>query len=109
LTKAFDRLRAHGKRLEAMPDDARHEARKDLKTLRYLVDDFAPLFSARAVSPFRKRLRRLQDSLGQLNDLALAAARGEGGAPPEAEARRADALRRAAADWRALRKARPFW
>lgn len=112
LQRAFDRVAAHGKHLAEMPDPERHEARKDLKALRYLVDDFAPLFPRRDVAPFRKRLRRLQDSLGLLNDLALAAAaaEAEGTAPdPARAARRAEALAAAEDDWTALRKARPFW
>ncbi len=109
LDRAMDRVAGHGKRLDLMPDAERHEARKDLKALRYLVDDFAPLFPAKKVAPFRRRLRRLQDSLGLLNDLALARAQEGEAETPEAAQRRTDALASAAADWRALRKAHPFW
>lgn len=108
LERARERLEAHGRHLADMPDDERHELRKDLKTLRYLVDDLGPLWPAGRVAPLRKRLRRLQDALGTLNDLAMAEARGLGD-PEERARRRAEALEQAEAEWTALRKAKAFW
>lgn len=67
------RVRKDGRGLKRLPDEARHELRKDAKKLRYASEFFAPLFG------HRKRKRRflsalgdLQDHLGALNDLANA-------------------------------------
>ncbi|MCL4187320.1 MAG: CHAD domain-containing protein [Rhodobacteraceae bacterium] len=108
LGRARDRLLAHGRRLASMPDADRHEARKNLKTLRYLVDDWGVMWPARKVAPLRRRLRALQDALGVLNDLALAEARGQIDAATAAP-RRATTMAAAEAEWRRLRQTRPFW
>ena len=50
----------------------RHRVRIALKRLRYGGDFFADCFPAGAVGPFLKRLGKLQDTLGELNDLAVA-------------------------------------
>lgn len=108
LSRARRRLAAHGKGLAAMPDADRHEARKDLKTLRYLVDDWGVLWPSRKVAPWLRRLRALQEAMGVLNDLALAEAQGRITAEAAAP-RRAAAMAAAETAWRRLRRARPFW
>lgn len=68
------KARKDGQNLAALPDEERHELRKDAKKLRYAADFFAPLFQDDALRRKRKRfmtaLESLQDSLGALNDLA---------------------------------------
>ena len=48
----------------------RHELRKELKKLRYAVEFLSPLFPAKRVGPFVKRLKKLQNVFGDLNDAA---------------------------------------
>jgi len=50
----------------------RHRVRIALKRLRYSCDFFADCFPARAVRPFLGKLGALQDTLGEMNDLAVA-------------------------------------
>jgi len=50
----------------------RHRVRIALKRLRYACDFFADCFPGRPVRPFLSRLSALQDTLGGLNDLAVA-------------------------------------
>ena len=57
-----------------MADAERHRLRICVKKLRYAADFFAPLFRGTARGGFVKGLAKLQDSLGQLNDMAVAAA-----------------------------------
>ena len=48
----------------------RHEVRLRVKKLRYATDFFAGLYPAKASKPYLRRLSRLQDDLGHLNDVA---------------------------------------
>jgi inorganic triphosphatase YgiF len=50
----------------------RHALRIRVKRLRYACEFFAPCFAAPAVNPYLRRLARLQDLLGELNDIAVA-------------------------------------
>ncbi|MDE2166846.1 MAG: CHAD domain-containing protein [Alphaproteobacteria bacterium] len=56
----FDRLGAVG----------RHRLRIALKKMRYAAESFASIYPAKAVRRYSKRLARLQDGLGLLNDIA---------------------------------------
>lgn len=79
-TKALDRYRRkvkrEGRNLADIDDEARHEARKSAKKLRYAAEFFAGLFERknekRRHKRFVKALEALQDQLGALNDLATA-------------------------------------
>jgi triphosphatase len=61
------------RRLERLDPDQRHKLRIAVKKLHYGTEFFAALFPARASrrKRFVKRLKRLQDSLGRLNDLRI--------------------------------------
>jgi CHAD domain-containing protein len=76
--KALERRRKallkRGADLQAQDDAGRHEARLAAKKLRYAAEAFAALFDAGAAKAFIKRLKRLQDQLGLMNDVAVAAA-----------------------------------
>ena len=60
------------KRIHSLSGEERHKMRKRLKQLRYTVEFFAPLYPARAVKPFVKRLKRLQNVFGYVNDVVTA-------------------------------------
>lgn len=63
------RLLEHGRRIgpASIPAEL-HELRKDAKSVRYLVDRFAPVFEERARRKYAKRLRALQRVLGDHQD-----------------------------------------
>lgn len=73
---ALDRMRRkiakHGRGLDAINAEARHQVRKDAKRLRYGVEFFASLYAsdraAKRGRKFRKALEKLLDALGGLND-----------------------------------------
>lgn len=58
----------HGK----MNATRRHEMRIAFKKLRYAIEFFAPILPAKRLRNYQPALARIQDLLGQLNDLATA-------------------------------------
>src|SRR5206468_2775350 len=68
------RVRKAGRGLAGLPLPALHELRKDCKRLRYAAEFFAPGFPKSGTKPFSKRLAKLQEELGHLNDVAVASA-----------------------------------
>lgn len=64
----------HGTSVSGMTPDQRHDFRKDLKSMRYLAEFFAPLFPGLSQDPFRTDFRDIQDALGTLNDWEVALA-----------------------------------
>lgn len=106
LGQAWQACVGHGADLAELDDEPRHELRKDLKTLRYLSEYFAPFWPGGRQERFLTHLRGLQDSLGLLNDLALARALiGAVAETPE----EAGALASARRSWKSLQKTGPFW
>ncbi|HZZ37314.1 MAG TPA: CHAD domain-containing protein [Caulobacteraceae bacterium] len=128
--EALERRRAKvargGRRIARLGRQARHQLRIEAKKLRYAADAFAGLWGHRGrTRKFITALRRLQDRLGELNDIATAerlahelvrgaADAGEAdwaaGRLIGGEAAREAALIVAAADAHAaLREAKRFW
>jgi len=103
----------------------RHELRKSLKRLRYMVEFLAPLYREGRVTSFLERLKALQDIFGELNDRALAEAVLTGPGAPAAgdpavqravgrilgsrEHAAAQAWESAKKDWAVLKAAGRFW
>jgi inorganic triphosphatase YgiF len=85
----LDRLRRQtkrrGKGLERLSPELRHKLRIRIKRLRYAVEFFSGLYATAGRDRFAKALKRLQDALGELNDLEVA--RGQGLALAEAGGR----------------------
>jgi inorganic triphosphatase YgiF len=71
LAKRWKKVGKCARRLESLDEHRRHELRKELKKLRYAVEFLAPLFPAKRVEPFVKRLKKLQAVFGELNDAAI--------------------------------------
>ena len=69
LTRQTKRATARAKRVEQLDAAERHRMRIAFKKLRYALEAFAPLLPARHLKPYQKGLERLQDTLGELNDL----------------------------------------
>ncbi len=61
-----------GDDVENLDIEARHELRKELKKLRYLVEFFGPLYKKKDVAKFLKRLKAIQTVLGDVMDASIA-------------------------------------
>lgn len=76
LQKLHKRVAKGGDDLAQLPPDRRHKVRKDAKKLRYGSEFFAGLYGAKkprkAHGAYVGALEKLQDKLGDLNDLATA-------------------------------------
>jgi len=125
LERRYKRMRRAGKGIAKLETPALHALRLRAKRLRYAAEFFAPLFDAADARRFIRRLARLQDGLGHLNDSVVAGDLMDRIAPPpvrgaararavglvkgyvagEAAAAR-KGLRR---EWKRLGRARPFW
>lgn len=66
MARQWKALKRRGDRLSTLDEDARHEFRKDAKKMRYLLELY---FRTSIIEQFRSRLKKLQEALGQLNDL----------------------------------------
>lgn len=125
LARAWKKAARCARSMKTLDVAERHELRKALKKLRYTAEFFEGLFPQARVKPFMKRLRRLQDDFGYLNDAANAAqlvalVRAEEGADPAAfeaagyvlgwHTARAEACwRDARREWTALKAQARFW
>jgi inorganic triphosphatase YgiF len=72
LCRAHRRLLKRGHGFEALSKTERHKVRIALKRLRYALDFFGSIFHGDLKKKFVKRLARLQDDLGRMNDVAVA-------------------------------------
>jgi inorganic triphosphatase YgiF len=72
LSKAHDTLLERGHGFETLSTSARHDVRIALKRLRYALDFFGNVFDGAPKKKFVKRLARLQEDLGRMNDVAIA-------------------------------------
>lgn len=125
LEKAAAKAAKLGQNLKRLSTPKRHELRKELKKLRYAAHTFAGLFPGAKTRAYLKRLEALQDSLGALNDVAVAettlaslpiaaqhrtAAAHATGFLLGYHARRAETdMKEAARLWKKFEKAAPFW
>ena len=72
ITRAHGRVLKKGRRIEADSSAASfHRLRIECKKLRYLLEFFRSLYAAEDLEPSVKTLKRLQDNLGDLNDLQV--------------------------------------
>jgi inorganic triphosphatase YgiF len=135
LTRAHQKLLKRGHGFEGLSKAERHEVRIALKRLRYALDFFSDVFDGEQKKKFVKKLARLQDDLGRMNDVAVAetmlarlvGVSGDGedtGAATASSGHLAFAAggvlgwhrRRAAEmdvelvkDWKSFMRAKPFW
>lgn len=66
-------VRSDAQTFDALDDEGCHRLRKRVKRLRYAVEFTAHLYDARAVRPYLKALRALQERLGAFNDVVVGA------------------------------------
>ena len=72
INKRYRSLLKKGRRIDANSEDAQlHALRIDGKKLRYLLEFFASLFPAQQLGILLKQLKKLQDNLGQFQDLCV--------------------------------------
>lgn len=121
LAKRDKRVRKAGAAgLHDLPAEALHDLRILGKQLRYAGEFFAALYPRKAGKAFASALADLQEVLGQINDIAVAAERLSGARDGPCawasglvagwhEARRADLLEEADRAWRAYRREDRFW
>ena len=130
LKRRWRKVRKKGKALAGLDARGRHKLRIQTKKLRYAGEFFASLFPARRASKHRKQflaaLERLQDGLGDLNDIAVhekrIAALGNdrqrtnsarvfaaGLLTGREEARMEDAMKNATEAYADLAEVKPFW
>lgn len=74
LARRHRKVLAAGDGFAALPTAQRHEARIELKKLRYAAGYFQTLFPGPVTGAYRARMSDLQDELGALNDADVAAA-----------------------------------
>lgn len=74
--KALDyqwkKVSRYGSRIDDLTIPERHDMRKALKKLRYGAEFFGSLYPGSDIKPFLKRMKKLQDIFGYLNDVAMA-------------------------------------
>jgi triphosphatase len=129
LTRRWRKVRKRGRPLAQLDAISRHKLRIQAKKLRYAVEFFANLFASKRAAKRRRQflsaLERLQDGLGDLNDIAVheeriaAMGRRRRTSPNRAfaaglltgrEDARVEAAMTAATDAYAdLRRIKPFW
>ncbi|HLO79173.1 MAG TPA: CHAD domain-containing protein [Magnetospirillum sp.] len=122
LSRLARKLRkAGGKKLHKLSPPALHRTRILSKQLRYAAEFFVPLFGKGEAKDYLKVLSRLQDCLGQINDIAVAAPRlatahdlghaawASGLVGGWHEARRPELAAKAQRSWATLRGRRKFW
>lgn len=112
LQTAWVELLAFGPDLKALSPGDLHSFRKRAKDMRYLSDFFGPLFQDDR-KPMLKKLPKIQDALGIVNDIDnLRAAQANQDAPalpPDADAIEAKALKAGQKAWKTLRATKPWW
>jgi triphosphatase len=123
LERLHRRVRKLGKGLLDLPPEERHAVRIALKNLRYTTEFFGELFGhGGAVRSYTRAAARLQDALGNFNDMVMATDLARQLDTGEVETARAAGIilgwygrgaRINDADlhdaWRRFRKVKPFW
>ena len=115
LDRAYRRLQKHAHGIDWRNRQRRHRVRIALKRLRYGCDFFAGCFPARSVRPFLRQLGALQNTLGELNDIAvahtfLAELHADGKSVRRWLVRRErELIASLSGEWAALARMRPYW
>jgi triphosphatase len=75
LSDLHRKLLKRGRDFETLSKEDRHGVRIALKKMRYAVDFFGGIYDAERKDKFFKKLARLQEDLGSMNDVAVAEAK----------------------------------
>lgn len=113
LARRWKRIRQIAKNLRELDDEALHALRIRIKKLRYGSEFFASLFPGKEARKRHKALlailENLQETLGELNDLAVSGALTPAPPADDVKKHRARLLDKAEAQAAKLTKAEPFW
>lgn len=114
LQVAWTEMLAFGNDLSRLSEDDLHDFRKRAKDMRYLSEFFGPLWPGRPEAEMVRRMAKMQDALGTLNDLTNMRRNAQEGPeaewlPADAEEREAKARSQADKAWTRLRKVAPWW
>jgi inorganic triphosphatase YgiF len=129
LERGLRRVRKRGRGFKRLDAAGRHRLRIALKKLRYGIEFFADLYPPKAAGRYLRATKRLQDRLGQMNDIVVAEHHVDSilAAMAADDARRLDAARgggelvgwharlggelegKLAGLWRELRRLEPLW
>lgn len=122
LDRLARKVERRGRHIESS-DAERHAVRKSLKKLRYCIDFLRPVFPPKPVKSFLRGCKKLQQSLGDINDTVTATALADqlvdrsrpdlapaaGALATELAQRRDEALRGLAKRWKEFRAEPHFW
>ena len=100
------------RRIDWHDEKRRHALRIRIRRLRYACEFFAPFFARAQYAAYLRRVKALQDLLGELNDIAVARRLlGEMKAEPPEQLQRHEARLIAvlAPAWAAFERGRKFW
>jgi inorganic triphosphatase YgiF len=115
LSRRWRSTRRRAKRLADMEPEARHTLRKDIKKLRYGMEFFVSLYTGKGAKRRRRKaikaIEALQDTLGRLNDIAVAERDPTlfPGFPHASADECTSLLEQAEAEARSLARIEPFW
>ena len=127
LSRQWKRARKRGHAARNRDEGDLHRLRIALKKLRYTAEFFAPLYKQKKVKAYLAKVRKLQDHLGEINDIAhvrttLSNLMRDGGPRKNAElnfaagmvtgwyrAHRPRLAKQALKRWQRFRKINPFW
>ncbi|HTS91541.1 MAG TPA: CHAD domain-containing protein [Stellaceae bacterium] len=127
LAERHRKAKKRGRGFANLSTSDRHRLRIGLKKLRYAADSFRTLYEGGATAAYMKRLSRLQDVLGHLNDVDIAGRLVEGFAQGAATGDSVAVARasglvigwyghgiaalepRLRKQWKAFKSAQPFW
>jgi CHAD domain-containing protein len=115
LERTHRKLGKRARRIDWGDAARRHAVRIAVKRLRYGCDFFAACYPQQATRPFLARLAKLQDTLGELNDISVARLllkelREDAAGVRRWLARRERTLVTSLAkEWAAFERRRPYW
>jgi len=124
LARQAARAAKRGRSARSHEEGDLHRLRIALKKLRYTAEFFAPLYKKKKVKRYLSHIRKLQDSLGRLNDIAHARSVIAQLAQPAQSsdtrfaagtvqgwygARRPRLVKRTMRRWSKLKETKPFW
>ena len=115
LDRLWGSISEAGRHLADLPEDDRHELRIEVKTMRYAIDFLSGLYPSAKVAEakFADAIEELQESLGKLNDLAVARTLVDAGATGDdwliGEPEERLHLRESERAFRDLAAVGPFW
>jgi CHAD domain-containing protein len=102
----------HARRVDWRDEKRRHALRIRIRRLRYACEFFAPFFARAQCAAYLKRVKALQDLLGELNDIVVARRLLKDlktATPRQLQRREARLISALGPAWAAFERSRTFW